>query len=294
MTENVNPRFGTFDQWPTFDAVKVMHESQVEALTAIEPALDAIACAADAAATRLGTCGRLIYVGAGTSGRIAVQDGAELGPTFGWPENRTVYCMAGGMQALTISAEGAEDIARDGAAAIRNARAGSHDIVLGVSASGTTPYTIGALKEAQQMGALTIGIANNARSPLLDCAGHGILVESGSEIIAGSTRMKAGTTQKVVLNMLSTAIMIRLGRVYKGLMVDMIVSNKKLERRAVNMVCEITSCSREDAVAALGQSDQNIKLAVMIALGETMQSGSRILQNANGNLRQALALQNHA
>ncbi len=293
MTEDVNPRFEGFDQWSTRNAVHAMYEGQLMAMAAIKPALDDITTAADMAAQRLGKYGRLVYVGAGTSGRIAVQDGAELGPTFGWPQDRVVFCMAGGLEALTVSSEGAEDILHDGANAMQNENIGKHDVVLGVAASGRTPFTIGALKQSNALGALTIGIANNSNTPLLQEADHAVLVETGSEIIAGSTRMKAGTTQKVVLNMLSTAIMARLGRVYKGLMVDMVVSNKKLEHRAVNMICDIAGCSKNIAQSALGEANLDIKTAVLIALGESLQNSSYVLNQVGGNLRKALVLVKH-
>lgn len=293
MTEDVNPEFEGFDQWSTLRAIEAMYEGQIMALTAMKPALSAISVAAKFAAKRLGDDGRLVYVGAGTSGRIAVQDGAELGPTFGWPQERTLFCMAGGLEALTISAEGAEDVFAQGVSAMQTENVGENDVVFGVAASGRTPFTIGALQEANERGALTIGIANNPNTPLLCEAAHGILVETGSEIIAGSTRMKAGTAQKAVLNMLSTAIMTRLGRVYKGLMVNMIVSNKKLERRAVNMVCNISGCEEDLAVAALEKTDQNIKAAVLVALGQSLQNSVHILDAADNNLRKALALINH-
>ena len=294
MTENVSQRFVNFDQWSTKDAVEAMYAGQLMAVAAIQPALADIALAVDAAAARLENEGRLIYVGAGTSGRLAVQDGAELGPTFGWPQYRTIFCIAGGMQALTISAEGAEDSAADGCARMREANIEPNDVVFGVAASGRTPYTLGALYEAKKCGALTIGIANNPGTPILQAVDHAILAETGSEIIAGSTRMKAGTSQKAILNILSTAIMTRLGRVYRGYMVDMIVSNKKLEQRAVNIICDITGCSETTASAALAQAQQNIKCAVLIAHGESQESAVRILTETNHNLRTALEKITHS
>ena len=288
MTENVSRRFVDFDQWPMQDAIEAMYDGQLFALTAIRPALPIIAAAAKAAAERLGKTGRLIYVGAGTSGRLGVLDGAELGPTYSWPVERTLFCIAGGLGALTVSAEGAEDSAEDGAAEMETAKAGKNDIVFCIAASGKTPYTLGALRAAKARGALTIGISNNADTPILTDADFGILAETGSELVAGSTRMKAGTTQKVILNMLSTAIMTSLGRVYKGLMVDMIVSNAKLQGRAEDMVCKIADCTPETAVKALGTADNHIKLAVLIALGESAQTGREILARHFDNLRSAV------
>lgn len=290
MTENVSQRFSDFDQWSTQGMVDAMYEGQLVAIAAIKGALEDIALAAEEAAPRLGEKGRLIYVGAGTSGRLGVQDGAELGPTFGWPEERMVFCIAGGLDAMIVSAEGAEDDFEDGVREMQDAKVGPHDIVIGIAASGNTPYTLGAIKEAKSRGAMTIGIANNPATRLLEESEYSILAETGSELIAGSTRMKAGTTQKAILNMLSTAIMSKLGRIYKGLMVDMIVSNKKLEGRAVSMIEDITKCSPETARTALKAADKNIKVAVLISMGASLEDSQNILKEAEGNLRNALTL----
>ena len=292
MTEEVSQRFVDLDQWSTKNVIEAMHEGQILAITAIKSAVDDIAAAADEAANRLSDNGRLIYLGAGTSGRLAVQDGAELAPTFGWPQERMVFCIAGGISALTTSAEGAEDIYDDGVAVIQKADVGKNDVVFGVAASGKTPFTLGGVAEANARGALTIGIVNNPDTPIMQQATHGILVETGSEIIAGSTRMKAGTTQKAILNMLSAAIMMRLGRIYKGYMVDMVVSNKKLEIRAINMICDITNCSKDIATAALIEANRNIKVAVLISLGKSLASSEATLRQTNGKLRDALKIIN--
>jgi N-acetylmuramic acid 6-phosphate etherase len=197
--------------------------------------------------------------------------------------------MAGGMPALTKSAEGAEDIAEEGRIAINQNTVNRQDIVIGVAASGTTPYTVGAVQQANALGALTIGIANKPDTPLLREATHPILIETGREIIAGSTRMKAGTTQKIVLNMISTAIMVKLGRVYKDMMVDMIISNKKLDARAISMVCDISKCSKKASIEALTAANHNIKIAVLIARGQSLNDSMLLLEKSNGNLRIAMA-----
>ncbi len=290
MTENINQRFVDFDQWPTQDAIDAMYEGQLMAMAAIKPSLGALASAADDAATLLKSGGRLIYVGAGTSGRLAVQDGAELTPTFGWPQDRLVFCIAGGISALTFSMEGAEDDDVDGAQQMRDAKVGASDVVICVAASGRTPFTLAALSEARALGAMTIGISNNLDTPILHEASHAIAVDSGAEPVAGSTRMKAGTTQKVILNMLSTAIMARLGRIYKGRMVDMIVSNKKLELRAITIISDLAHCSKEVASAALKQADGNIKAGVLISMGESLASSEELLAQSDGDLRQALVI----
>lgn len=287
-TEDVNPRFSELDLWPTQEAVEAMYEGQLAAIAATRTAIAAIAAAADASATRIGNSGRLIYTGAGTSGRLAVLDGVELGPTFGWPDDRLFYCLAGGEKALVRSVEGAEDDRDDGAKQIADLTVTEKDVVIGVAASGRTPFTLGTLQEANTRGALTVGISNNANSAILSEARHGILAETGSELVAGSTRMKAGTAQKSILNMLSTAIMLRLGRIYKGYMVDMIVSNEKLEKRAISMVAEIANTDTDKAAAALKAADNNIREAILLCLGREPAESRAIIQNHNGNLRAVL------
>ncbi len=239
-TEGIDPRYADLDLWTADDAVQAMLEGHMAAAAAVQMQTAAIARAASEAAARLGdSAGRLIYVGAGTSGRIAVQDGVELGPTFGWPEARLAWLLAGGKAALATSVEGAEDDAAAGEAAMRALMPGPADVIIAVAASGRTPFTLAAIEAARSSRALTVGIANNPQTPLLAASAHPILLETGAEAIAGSTRMKAGTAQKIALNLLSTATMLRLGKVYRGLMVDMRVSNSKLRRRAVAMVGEI-------------------------------------------------------
>lgn len=292
MTERVSRRFAELDQWPLIDAVEAIYEGQLAALAATKGAVKAVAHAAEQAAQRLegDAGGRLIYAGAGTSGRLAVQDGVELVPTYGWPRGRLAFCLAGGMDALTRSAEDAEDRADDARRDFRALHAGPADVVIGVAASGVTPYTLGVLEEAKALGALTIGIANNPGTPVLAAAFCPILAETGSELVAGSTRMKAGTAQKAILNMLSTAIMLRLGRVHAGYMVNMAISNRKLRSRAVNMIADIAACPAAQADRALGQTDGDIKLAVLICRGLALDDARALLGRAHGNLRQALAL----
>jgi N-acetylmuramic acid 6-phosphate etherase len=287
-TEDRDPRFADIDSWPTSDAVEAMLDGQIAALVAIRDATSAIAAAADAAAIRLSSGGRLVYAGAGTSGRVAVQDGVELGPTFGWPEVRLVYLVAGGMAALTQSAEGAEDDEVAARAAVKAAQIDQNDVVIGVAASGRTPFTLAILESARAAGALTIAIANNPGAPLLAVAEHGLLAATGSEIIAGSTRMKAGTAQKAILNILSTAIMLRLGRVYRGLMVDMQVSNDKLLARAQAMVASLAACSPEVAAHALEQTNHNIKAAILVAGGASPEAAAERLAAHHGILRAAI------
>ena len=288
-TEDVSPRFHDLDAWPTDEAARALYEGQLAAVAAVQPALGAIAAAAEAAAERLRRgAGRLVYVGAGTSGRIGVQDGAELGPTFDWPEDRTLFLMAGGDGALLRAVENAEDSRTEGAGRIAAAAVGSDDVVVGLAASGATPFTVAALAEAGRRGALTVGVGNNPDGPILACD-HPILVETGVEVLAGSTRMKAGTAQKVVLNLFSTLVMIRLGRVYAGLMVDMRATNAKLRRRGARMVADIAGCAEAEAEAALGRANGDLKLAVLLAAGLDPAEARDRLEAAGGNLRAALA-----
>ena len=289
-TEAVSARYATLDLWPTADAVEAMLEGQLAAAAAVRSATTVIAEAAEAAAARLrGDKGRLIYAGAGTSGRIAVQDGVELGPTFDWPESRLLYLLAGGTQAITSSVEDAEDDADDGRRLICEAKTGPNDVVIGVAASGQTPFTIAAVEEARKSGALTVGLVGNADTRLLTAAEFGILLPTGEEVIAGSTRMKAGTAQKIALNLLSTAIMLRLGLVHGNLMVAMRSNNRKLVQRATDIVRMIAGGSLEQAKAALIQSDGDIRTAVLVARGLSLEDARTELDAAHGVLRQAMS-----
>jgi len=288
-TEKISARYAGLDLWPTGDAVLAMAEGQLAAAAAAQSQAGAIADAAEAAAARLRDGrGRLIYIGAGTSGRVAVQDGVELGPTYSWDRERVVYALAGGMEALLSSVEGAEDDEAAGADVIRRLAPTPSDVAIGVAASGRTPYTLAALRAAAEGGALTIGLASNAATPLLEAAAHPILLDTGPEIVAGSTRMKAGTAQKIALNLLSTAVMLRLGRVYDGLMVDMRLSNRKLGHRAVAMVGRIAGVGPQAAEQALAQSDGRIKLASLIAMGAGPEQAAEALRDAGDDLREAI------
>lgn len=287
-TETIDPRFVDVDAWPVEVALEAMLEGQLSAIAALRSQVSALAGAGEAAALRLRQGGRLVYVGAGTSGRVAVQDGVELTPTFGWPQDRLVFILAGGPDSLVVSAEGAEDDRDDAVRQLRDRSVGASDVVIGVAASGRTPFTVSALRWARGTGALTIGLANNDGSPLLESAEFPILALTGSEIIAGSTRMKAGTAQKAALNMLSTAIMLRLGRVYRGLMVDMVISNDKLLQRAEIMVDRLSGCGPVAASRALETAGQDIRTAVLLARGADLDRARSLLARHDGVLRNAL------
>lgn len=288
-TEAADPRLVDIDRWPTASAVEAMLEGQMAAVAAIKSQTVSIASAADAAADRLRRGGRLVYAGAGTSGRIAVQDGVELSPTYNWPSDRLLFLMAGGPSALTESAEGAEDDVAAGTRAVTDADLGPHDVLVGVAASGRTPFTLAAVRAAREAGALTVGIANNSGSPLLEAAEHGVLLDTGSEPVAGSTRMKAGTAQKAVLNMFSTATMLRLGLVYRGLMVNMRVSNEKLLHRGQVIVSEIAGVDQSVAARALDEAGLEIRHGVLIAMGASREEADALLERSGGDLHAAIA-----
>jgi len=288
-TEEVDPRFADLDGWPLAAAMEAIWEGQLAAVAAIGRALPSITAATEAASAALGNSGRLVYVGAGTSGRVAVQDGAELMPTFAWPNERVRFIVAGGDSAFVTSIEGAEDDTGDAIRQIDAARLTPHDVVIAVAASGTTPFTVAALQHAGASDALTIGVANNPDTPLLASARFPILVDTGRELIAGSTRMKAGTAQKVVLNLISSGIMLRLGRVYRGMMVNMQPTNAKLKQRAEAMVAQIAHCDPSLAARALDQSGGEIKTAVLVALGVERTEAESILKKCDGNLRRVFA-----
>jgi N-acetylmuramic acid 6-phosphate etherase len=289
-TERPSPRYADIDVWDPADILDAMIEGQFAAVAAVRAVLDAIERAAAAVEARLRDGGRLIYAGAGTSGRLAVQDGAELMPTFNWPRERLLLLMAGGDQAMVRAVEGAEDERGQADELVRRHHINSKDALVAVAASGTTPFTVACMHAARRLGALTVGIANNASTPLLTESDHAIFLQTRAEPIAGSTRMNAGTAQRVTLNLLSTLVMIRLGRVYRGLMVDMQASNTKLTRRKEEMLVYLTRKSRTEAQAAIVAASGDLKLAVLLLHGCDAERGRAILAKAKGRLRAALAL----
>jgi N-acetylmuramic acid 6-phosphate etherase len=287
-TERVSPRYSDIDLWEPGDILDALIEGQMAAVAAVRPALPAIACAAEAMQARLSGDGRLIYVGAGTSGRLAVQDGAELIPTFNWPQDRLLLLMAGGKDALLQSVEGTEDEIEQAAQLVRQHRIGAADVVIAVAASGTTPFTVSCMREAKRRGACTIGIANNRSTPLLAEADCPVWLDTGPEPIAGSTRMKAGTAQRAALNLLSTLLMIRLGRVHEGLMVDVQAINAKLIGRSENILRRLSGRSEDEVRAALQRAGGNVKKAMLILHGCTAEKADALLKHAGGRLRTAL------
>lgn len=287
-TETTDPRYREIDRWPTETAVEAMLEAQLAAIAALKSQTGAMAAAVEAAAERLRRGGRIAYAGAGTSGRIGVQDGVELTPTFNWPFERLVFLIAGGPAALTRTQEGAEDSREAAEASVAEEGIGPDDVLVGIAASGRTPYVIAALEAARAAGALTIGVSNNPDTPVLAAAEHAILADTGSEVVAGSTRMKAGTAQKVALNLISTGIMLRLGLVHHGLMVNMQVSNAKLRQRAIRMIGTLAGVAPGAAEAALDAGGRDIKTAILVARGLGPDEAKARLAAAQGSLGLAL------
>jgi N-acetylmuramic acid 6-phosphate etherase len=289
-TESHSARYEMLDAWDVPTILASLWEGQLAAVAALGPALAALGRAVAAAAERLATGGgRLAYAGAGTSGRIAVQDGVELMPTFDWPPERLVLMMAGGESALLRSIENAEDRADLATATVTDHELGPNDVLVGVAASGMTQFTVAAVQAARARGAVTIGIANSARTSLLEAAEYPVAIETGAEAIAGSTRMKAGTAQKAALNLFSTAVMVRLGHVYRGQMVDMLARNAKLRARALRMLQALTGCSEAEAKSALAAAGGKVKLAVLVVRGMPPAEAATLLGQHGGNLRAILA-----
>lgn len=287
-TEKFSPRYRDLDAWNPDEILGALLDSQFCAVAAVNAAINPLERAAVAIAQRLHQGGRIVYVGAGTSGRIAVQDGAELPPTFDWPRDRVVFIVAGGMGALVQSVEGAEDNREAAIWAIEDEAIGPEDSVIGLAASGATPFTVAAIQAARQRGALTVGIANNEDSPLLHAADYPILLDTGPEVVAGSTRLKAGTAQKIALNLISTVVMIQLGRVYDGLMVDMVAANEKLRRRAERMLHRLTDAPMDRIKAALEAANGKVKLARLLLEDLGVSEARALLDHHNGHLRPAL------
>ncbi len=284
-TEGRLERYREAYRWPAEESLAAMLDNQQGAFVAVRNALPALARAAEAAAARLGEHGRLVYVGAGASGRLAVQDGVELYPTFGWPTERLIYLLAGGLDAVVRSLEGSEDDAEAGRVAVADLTPGPADVVIAVAASGTTAFTRAAQTAARAAGALTVALANNPTAPLLAEAEIPVLLHTGAEFLAGSTRMTAGTAQKIALNLFSTQLMIELGRVYQGLMVDVVASNAKLVARSHRIVQAIAGCDLEAAATAWERAGRDIKLAVLLLDGFDHDRASALLAEAQGDLR---------
>ncbi len=290
-TEHVSDSYRGLDTWQDGDILAAMAAGQASAIAAVEQALASISAAAASIVSRYEAGGRLIYVGAGSSGVIARLDALELPGTYGIPPARIVTLLAGGEGALHDLTGGPEDDREEARGAICAEGVSELDAVIGISASGTTPYVLAAMESARAASALTIGIACNPETPLLLQSDHAILLNSDPEVIAGSTRMNAGTAQKCALNLLSSLVCIRLGHVYDGMMVNLRADNAKLKTRAAEIVARISGVEVTAAGGLLERTNGAVKPAVLLAAGAAdLQTANGLLKGANGNLRQALQL----
>ncbi|MFJ9029175.1 N-acetylmuramic acid 6-phosphate etherase [Streptomyces sp. NPDC102274] len=288
-TEAFRPELAEIDQLPTLDIARIMNGEDSTVPAAVAAQLPRIAAAIDATAERAARGGRLIYAGAGTAGRLGVLDASECPPTFNTDPEEVIGLIAGGPGAMVTAVEGAEDSKELAAADLTAIKLSAEDTVVGISASGRTPYAIGAVEHARSLGALTIGLSCNADSALAAAAEHGIEIVVGPELLTGSTRLKAGTAQKLVLNMLSTITMIRRGKTYGNLMVDVRASNEKLRARSRRIVSLATGASDDEIEAALAATDGEVKNAILTILGAVDgPTAASLLTDSDGHLRVAL------
>lgn len=287
-TESDDTRFDHIDEMSTGELAALMNEADVHVPRAVGAVLPSIVGAVDAIVARMAVGGRLIYVGAGSSGRIGVLDASECPPTFGTRPDQVVAIIAGGPRAITAPVEGAEDDEAAGASAIDEAHVSAGDAVVGIASSGRTPYVLGAVRRARHLGALTVGLSSNRGAPLSAEVDHPVEVPVGAEVVAGSTRLKAGTAQKLVLNMISTIVMVRLGKTYGNLMVDLTPTNGKLRERAVRIVARIADVDPERARVALELAGYDVKVAALMArCGGTSDEARERLAGAGGTLKAA-------
>lgn len=287
-TEKQDDRFGKLDQLSVLELVTTMNKADAEVAQAVGAQSADVADAISEISKRFTMGGRIIYVGAGTSGRIATLDASEVYPTFGVAD-RVLALMAGGRDALVEPREGAEDDQQAGRADAAEIGLSKRDALVGVASSGSTPYVLGALEYANEVGALSVALTCNADSAMGKISKHKIEVVVGAEVLAGSTRLKAGTAQKMVLNMISTITMVQAGKTYGNLMVDVVASNKKLRRRALTMVQRITDVNEAEALEALEGHDWNVKSAVVgVRLGLDHDKASELLSSSRGILAVAL------
>lgn len=291
-TEQNNSETLQIDQCNTLEILELINRQDQSVPLAVSRELSDIAAAVDGIVGQMRKGGRLLYVGAGTSGRLGVLDASECTPTFGTPPDLVCGIIAGGSRALVEAIEGAEDSEEMGQEDIAKHRVSAKDALVGIAASGRTPYVLAAVREARKRGAFTVGICNVKHSILAQLVEVGIEVDTGPEVIMGSTRMKAGTAQKLVLNMLSTSAMIQLGKVYQNYMVDLSATNQKLQGRVVRMVCALADVDMNTAKEALSQADGQLKVAVLsLKMGINAKEAAARLEKYGGVLRAALESQ---
>jgi N-acetylmuramic acid 6-phosphate etherase len=290
LTEQRNPDSFQLDQLDTPLLVGAFLNDQRQAVQAACAAQAKIAQAVELSLPRIEAGGRLIYLGAGTSGRLALLDSVELNPTFSWPHERSLCLLAGGSHALQEAAEGAEDDVKAATHDLLAQNPTPLDVVIAIAASGRTPYALAALETAASLGCLRIAIVNNPDSPMQSAADVCIELNTGPEVISGSTRLKAGTAQKIALNSFSSALMVRLNKVHDNLMVDLRITNKKLMARAISIIRQITQVDEDTAVQALQKSQNNIKVAVVTLMSEVSpESAAVFLEKHSGSIRKVLA-----
>lgn len=289
LTESINPATSDIDALDTVEMMRRINAEDAQIAGAVEKEIPQIAQVVDAVAERMQKGGRLIYVGAGTSGRLGVLDAAEMPPTFSTSPDQVIGLIAGGERAITKAVEGAEDDADAGARDIIAQKILERDSVIGLSASGRTPYVLGAMREAKSRGAFVASLACSHPSPMGEIADVAIAPLTGAEVIAGSTRMKAGTAEKLILNMISTGVMIRLGKTFGNLMVDVQATNTKLRDRSSRIVAEACGISRADADVLIAQCNSEVKTAIVVALAHLAVGDARErLKKSNGSVRKAL------
>ncbi len=288
-SEKTNSGSEQLDAFSALEIAALMNGEDQKVALAVQKVLPEIARAIEAAAFALRAGGRIIYIGAGTSGRLGVLDAAEIPPTFSAPPGLVVGLIAGGESAMFTAQEGIEDDPKRGADDLTDAKLSADDFVVGLAASGRTPYVLGAVSKAKEIGAETAGISCNSRSALAQLSDIPITPIVGPEILTGSTRLKSGTAQKQILNMISTGAMVKIGKCYGNRMVDLSVSNDKLKARAINLVNDISQCSNAAALEALEATDWNIKAAILVGIsGLTPADATKCIDDANGHLRQAI------
>jgi N-acetylmuramic acid 6-phosphate etherase len=288
-SEGINPASEQIDLMSTKDALQCINQQDSLVASAVAKAIPEITLAVDAAVACLKQGGRLIYIGAGTSGRLGILDAVECRPTFSVPDNIIVGIIAGGEMALISAVEGAEDDIGAAQRDLDNIQFNNQDMLVGIAASGRTPYVIGALNYAVSINAITACVVCNPNAPLIEIADIGICANVGAEVLTGSTRMKSGTAQKLILNMISTVSMIKLGKTYKNLMVDVNATNEKLVARAIRIVMQATECDRQTAVDALSIAKSNAKLAILkILTSNDITTCENLLKSNDGFLRRAL------
>lgn len=289
VTESRNPVSSQIDTLPTLDMLAVINSEDQKVPLAVAATLPAIARVVDLVVDAFACGGRLIYCGAGTSGRLGILDASECPPTFGTPREQVVGLIAGGHTAILQAVENAEDNPQMGEQDLRNLGFNARDVLVGIAASGRTPYVLGAMAYARSVGATAVAISCNPNSAMSQAADIAIEPVVGPEVVTGSSRMKAGTAQKLILNMITTGAMIRSGKVYSNLMVDVEATNAKLIQRQVNIVVEATECSPEEAEEALNQCQRHCKTAIVMILGGlSAPEASAVLSKNKGFIRQAL------